>query len=65
MLTGEDEGAASNFPTASQSCVGTRGTCLIYSGSFVGLDLECQLERSNSSDISSQLADQWFDLASQ
>lgn len=34
-----------DFPTVSQLWLGTLGTCLIYSGSFVELDLECQLEQ--------------------
>ena len=62
MLRG---GECSDFPTVSQPQLRTLGTCLIYSGSFVGLDLECQLERPYSLDISSQLADQWSDLAAQ
>lgn len=65
MLTGEDEEECYDFPTVSQPRLGTLGTCLIYSGSFVGLDLECQLEQPNSLDISSQLADQWSDLVGQ
>lgn len=43
----------------------TLGTCLIYSGSFVGLDLEYQPEQTYSLDISSQLAEQWSDLVGQ
>lgn len=62
MLTGEDEGEVTDFPTASASPhTGTVGTRLIYSVSFVRLDLGCQFERSSGSDISRQLADQWFD----
>lgn len=48
--------------SASSLRLDTLGTCLIYSGSFVGLDLECQPEQTYSSDISSQLAEQSSDL---
>ncbi len=54
-----------DFPTVSQPWLATLGTCLIYSGSFVGLDLECQLEQPYSLDISSQLAEQWPNLVGQ
>lgn len=37
------------------------GACLIYSHTYAGLDLECQLEQPYSLDISSQLAEQWPD----
>lgn len=53
-----EESECYDFPTVSQPWLATLGTCLIYSGSFVGLDLECQLEQPYSLDISSQLAEQ-------
>lgn len=65
MLTGEDEGERYDFPTVSLPQLGAPGTCLIYSGSFVGLDLECQPELPYSLDISSQLADQRSDFTGQ
>lgn len=54
-----------DFPTVSQPRFATLGTCLIYSGSFVELDLECQPEQPYSFDISGQLDEQWPDFVGQ